>query len=224
MNPRLQQQYSNIEQQNKDKFLQNEIELDTTWGKPVWGVTLQIDLAENVRDVLCKYQGELSELEPDNLLLLPRQYQHISFNQIVFWGGQYTLGTQGTWESIKDEFVPALQNLDKTLSSFKVSFSKLIATTGGIVWCAYDQNDEMEKLRDEFLKRLPFPTETTKLNHIIHTTIARYKHKLNDTQKVFDFVISKTESVEMTVNKIILRNELIFPSIKTENLAEIELI
>jgi hypothetical protein len=224
MNTRLQKQYSGIEDQNKEKFLRNEIEIDSTWRKPIWGVILQIDLGEKIRDSLCKYQKELEKLELNNLLLLPRQYQHISFNQVVFWGGQYELGTEGTWNNVAEEFIKAFREQNRKHNSFKVEFSKLVATTGGIIWCGYDENDEMEHLRREFLKILPFPKETTKLNHIIHTTVARYKNKLIDPLKVLDFVNKNSESADMTVNKIVLRNELVFPSIKTKSLAEIELI
>jgi hypothetical protein len=224
VNTRLQKQYSGIEDQNKEKFLHNEIEIDSTWGKPIWGVTLQIDLGENVRDLLCKYQEELEKLEPNNLLLPPRQYQHISFNQVVFWGGQYELGTEETWNKVAEEFLKTFGEQDRRHDLFRVKFSKLIATAGGIIWCGYDENDQMEHLREKFLKILPFPKETTRLNHIIHTTVARYKNKFIDPKKVLDFINNKNESVEMTVDKIILRNELVFPSIKTESLAEIELI
>lgn len=224
MNTRLQKQYSGIEDQNKEKFLRNDIEIDSTWEKPIWGVTLQIDLEEKVRNSLCKYQEELEKLEPDNLLLLPRQYQHISFNQVVFWAGQYELGTEGTWNKVAEEFLKAFKEQNRKHNSFRVNFSKLVGTTGGIIWCGYDENDEMEHLREEFLKMLPFPKETTKLNHIVHTTVARYKNKLADPGKVLDFVDNNNGSAEMTVKKIILRNELVFPSIKTVSLAEIELI
>lgn len=224
MNSRLQKQYLGIEEQNKDKFLRNEIEIDSTWGKPIWGVTLQIDLGEKVRDSLCKYQKELEKLEPNNLLLLPRQYQHISFNQVVFWGGQYELGTEGTWNKVAEEFLKAFRRQNRKHNSFRVNFSKLVATTGGIIWCGYDENDDMEHLREGFFKALPFPKDTTKLNHIIHTTVARYKNKLVDPGILLDFVHENSESVDMIVDKIKLRNELVFPSIKTESLAEIELV
>lgn len=224
MNTRLQKQYSDIEDQNKEKFLRNDIEIDSTWGKPIYGITLQIDLGEKVRDLLCKYQEELEKLEPDNLLLLPRQYQHISFNQVVFWGGQYELGTERTWNKVAEEFIKAFKEQNRKHNSFRVNFSKLVATTGGIIWCGYDENDEMEHLREEFLELLPFPKETTKLNHIVHTTVARYKNKLVDPNRVLDFVNKNNDSVDMAVSKIILRNELMFPSIKTESLEKIELI
>ena len=224
MNTRLQKQYFGIEEQNKEKILHNEVEIDSTWGKLIWGVTLQIDLGEKVRDSLCKYQEELEKLEPDNLLLLPRQYQHISFNQVVFWGGQYELGTEGTWNKVSEEFLKAFKEQNRKHNSFKVEFSKLVATTGGIIWCGYDENDEMENLREEFIKILPFPKETIRKNHIIHSTVARYKNSLDNPGKVLDYIDKNNRLAEMVVNNIILRNELVFPSIKTESLAEIELI
>lgn len=223
MNQRLITAYENIEEQNKEKMLNNEIEIDITWGKDIWGVTLQIDLDEKVRDQLIKYQEELSLLEPNNLLLLPRQYQHISFNQVVFWGGEYIKGRQETWESISTDFLSKLQKLNKRYNVFEITFSKLVVTTGGIIWCGYDKEDELENLRKEFLNKLPFPNETTKLNHIIHTTVARYKNKLSNPQRVLDFVQGHKEKVTMKVEKIILRKELVFPSIKTEDIASLNL-
>ena len=223
MNTRLGNQYTSIEESNKDKFLNNQIEIDTTWGKHISGATLQIDLNDAVRDVLGNYQKELDALEPGNLLLLPRQFQHISFNQVVFWGGQYALGTKGTWESIASDFISAYKELNNNFPSFKVMFSKLIATTGAIIWCAYDENDQMENLRNTFLQKLPFPKETTRFNHIIHTTIARYKHTLNNPQHVYDFIQNKNHTVSMLVKKIILRKENIYPSIQTKNICYIKL-
>jgi hypothetical protein len=224
MNTRLQNLYSSIEKSNEADFLNNEVELDKTWGKAIWGVTLQIDLGTEVKDKLVCYQQKLDELELNNLLLLPREYQHISFNQVVFWGGEYKLGNEKTWDSISKEFIKAFKKMDKRYSAFQIKFSQLIATTGGIIWCGYDENDELEKLREEFLQRLPFPEETTKFNHIIHTTVARYKSKLNAPKTVLSMIKKQTDSVLMTVNKIILRKELVFPSIKTKEIAQIELV
>lgn len=223
MNERLQSQYLSIEEQNKTKFLGNQIEIDNTWGNPIWGVTLQIDLGEEVKDVLCKYQEELDAIEGGNLFLLPRQFQHISFNQVVFWGGQYRLGAKKTWDSISGDFLSSFQQQNNVFPSFSLAFSKLIATTGGIIWGAFDENDELERLRQIFLQRLPFPKETTRLNHIAHTTVARYKNKLNNPKRVFDYAQSRTASVPMDVKRIVLRNELVFPSLKTEDIAQIEL-
>ena len=224
MNTRLQNLYSSIEKPNKEKFLNNEVEIDQTWGNSIWGVTLQIDLGEEVKNKLASYQQELDKLEPNNLLLLPREFQHISFNQVVFWGGEYKLGTEKTWENVAIKFMEAFKKQDRKHNSLQIIFSKLIATTGGIIWCGYDENDELEKLREEFLKQLPFPKETTKLNHIVHITVARYKNKLNQPQTVSEFIEKQTESVYMTVDRIILRKELVFPSIKTEEIAQIELL
>lgn len=224
MNTRLQKLYASIETSNKKKFLKNKVKLDNTWGTSIWGMTLQIDLCEEVKDVLDSYQQALAKLESDNFLLLPRQYQHISFNQVVFWDGEYKLGKQKTWADISVEFVRSFEKQDKKLRSFQITFSKLIATTGGIIWCAYDDNDQLESLREKFLEVLPFPKETTKLNHIIHTTVARHKSKLNNPEAVLDYIDRQKDSTQMTVDKIVLRKELIFPSIKTEEISSIELI
>lgn len=223
MNQRLQSIYLSIEQANEKTFNNNELEIDTYWNQPVWGITLQIDLSDEVRDILIRYQNELHRLEPDNLLLLPREYQHISLKQVVYWNGHYSLGTEQTWNSIANEFLSKFTALDSTYDSFPVTFSKLIATTGGIIWCAFDQNDEMEKLRNDLLLKLPFPEETLKRNHFIHTTVARFKNKLNNPAAVVDYIRRQTKTSAMIINNIKLKKELIYPSIKTETLAQITL-
>lgn len=223
MNSRLQNQYTSIRSNNLQKVLHNEIELDTTWGQDIWGITLQIDLGDQVKELLTRYQSDLDKLEPGNLLLLPNQYQHISFNQVIFWGGNYEKGREETWNSIADDFLTTFQSLDKKYQSFEIEFSDLIATSGGIILCGYDENDELEKVREEFLQKLPFPPETTKLNHIIHTTVARFKNKLHNPQNVLEYINKQNEKTSMKVTKIVLRKELVFPSIKTEDIAYIEL-
>lgn len=224
MNTRLHALYTSLETSNVTKFLDNQLEIDTMWGKPIYGATLQVDLRASVQDVLCRYQQELDALEPNNLLLLPRQYQHISVNQVVFWGGKYKLGTKETWEHVADNFISSFNTLNKTLPSFEVTFSKLIATTGGIIWCAYDDHDQMEELRNTLLQTLPFPKETTRFNHIIHTTVARYKHTLTNPQRVYEYIQNKHDTVSMKVDRILLRKENMFPSIQTEALAQIGLV
>lgn len=193
------------------------------WGKPISGATIQIELSDSVRNILCGYQKELDALEPNNLLLIPREFQHISVNQVVFWGGKYQLGTKETWEQIAENFTSSFKHLHKSLPSFEVKFSKLVATTGGIIWCAYDDRDQMETLRNIFLQKLPFPKETKKFNHIIHTTVARYKRTLNSPQLIYEYVQSKNDTVSMKVERIFLRKENLFPSIQTEDIAHIEL-
>lgn len=223
MNRRLQQLYSSMVESSRDRFLTNDLDLDTQWRNPVWGIVLQIDLSDSVRDQLCCYQEELNKLESNNLLLLPRLYQHLSFNQVIFWGGEYSLGSEATWNKISADFLAKFNKLDSQYSSFIIKFSQLIITTGGIIWAAFDENDELETLRNEFLNVLPFPPETTKQNHIIHTTVARFKNKLANPQKVLTYIENQHQVSEMTINKIILRKEFVFPSIKTETIAQIEL-
>ncbi len=224
MNTRLQNQYSLLEDQNKIKFLREDILLDTTWEKSIWGITLQIELGEKVKDVIGKYHQELNMLEPGNLLFPPRETQHISFNQIIYWGGSYKSGPESTWVRIADEFLIAFRAQNKKFHAFKLDFSKLLVTANGIILCGYDQTDEMERLREALDAVLPVPKETTKRNHIIHTTVARYKNRLNNPHKILEYVDNNTESAEMTVNKLLIKKELIYPSLQTETLAEIELV
>lgn len=223
MNQRLLNLYRNIEKTNKEKFINNQIEIDTTWGKPVWGVTLQVDLSEQVRDRVCAYQKELRTLEDDNVLLLPREFQHVSVNQVIFWDDNYALGNENTWNNVSSQFIEVFSSLHKKYESFNITFSKVIATTSGIVWCATDEHDELENLRNNFFQLLPFPSETTKKNHIIHTTIARFQNKLSNPNKVWEWAEYKKDYVIMKVNNIVLRKELVFPSIKTETLHTIGL-
>lgn len=223
MNQRLQDIYEGLTFQHRQKFLDNDIEFDPMWGKPIKGITLQIDLSEKVRDAIGKLQDELAALEPESLLLTPRPIQHISFNQVIYWGGEYNLGHDQTWKGIEEDFLTRFQKLDNKFPSFTISFRKLIPMTSAVIWAAVDNHDEMQILRDTLKTELPFPNETTKENIFIHATVARYKEKLRDPQRVLQLLKKYQAPVDMEVKEIILRKEHIYPSLETTDLARIRL-
>lgn len=223
MNQRLIDIYDGFALKNHEKFLANDVEFDDMWGKPIKGVTLQIDLSEEVRDNVCKLQEKLTKLEPEALLPTLRPFQHISFNQVVYWGGNYKLGHDQAWAAIEKDFLAKFQKLDNKLSSFPISFVKLIPMTSAIIWAAVDDHDEMHTLRLAFKAKLPFPIETTKENSFIHTTVARYKTKLRDPHRIFQLLENYQTPISMEVKKIILRKENQYPSLNTTELARIRL-
>ncbi|MBI5151852.1 MAG: hypothetical protein HZA34_04830 [Candidatus Pacebacteria bacterium] len=223
MNQRLIDVYDGFTLKHHEKFLTNDIEFDAMWGKPIKGVTLQIDLSEDVRDALYNLQDELSKLEPEALLLTPRPFQHISFNQVVYWSGNYKLGHDQTWAAMKKDFLAKFQNLDNRFPSFPISFIKLIPMTSAIIWAALDEHDKIQTLREAFKAKLPFPTETTKGNTFIHTTVARYKTKLRNPLRVLQFLEAYKASTSMMVNEIILRKESQYPTMQSTELARIQL-
>lgn len=223
MNQRLNHIYDKLYTDHQEKFLMNDLEVDDMWGRSIKGVTLQIDLSEEIRNAVGKLQEELSKLEPETLLLSPRSFQHISFNQVVYWGGNYKLGHDQTWEAIEKNFLTKFQNLDNVFSAFIISFVRLIPLTSSIIWCAVDDHDELQKLRIALKEKLSFPEETTKENTFIHTTIARYKSKFRNPHRIFQFLEEYSTSVSMKVSEIILRKENQYPSLHATELARIRL-
>lgn len=221
MNQRLINLYEEFTSNHREKFLVNNIESDEMWGQPINGVTLQIDLSEEIQKAVSSLQKELSKLEPDSLLPTSRPFQHISFSQVVYWGGNYKLGHDKTWTAIEDDFLAKFQKLDNRFPSFPISFIKLIPMTSAIIWAAVDDHDEMQTLRATLKEKLPFPVETTKLNTFIHTTVARYKEKLRDPNRVLQLLEEYQIPVTMDIKKIILRKENLYPSLHTTDLARI---
>lgn len=223
MNRRLIDVYDEFASKHREKFLANDIEFDDMWGKTIKGITLQIDLSEEVRGAICKLQDELCALDPEAFLPTPRPFQHISFNQVVYWGGQYKLGLDEAWTAIEKDFLTKFHECDNRFPSFTISFIKRIPLTSAIIWCAVDEHDEMQKLRANLKIKLPFPAETTKDNTFIHTTVARYKSKLRDPHRVFQLLENYQTSISMEVKEIILRKENQYPSLHTTDLARIRL-
>ncbi len=223
MNQRLITIYEGLSAKRHEGFLTNNVEIDAMWGKPIKGVTLQIDLSVEVRDAVCNLQSELSKLEPKALLLTPRPFQHISFNQVVYWGDTYNLGHDQTWATIEEDFLTKFRECDNRFPSFPISFIKLIPMTSAIIWAALDEHDEMQILREVLKTKLPFPTETTKGNTFIHTTVARYKTKLRDPHRVYRLSVNHQVPVPMEVKEIILKKENLYPSLDTTELARIRL-
>lgn len=222
MNKRLEDIYNNLANTYRQPFLHNELIFDTMWGKPIEGITLQVDLSEETRTVLSSLQQQLLHIEP-GLFVQPRLFQHMSFNQVVYWNGEYAHGQMGTWETIRGEFLSRFLALDGIFPSFPVSFQRLIPMTSAIIWCAVDDYDEMQHLRNHFKQVLPFPKETTKENTFIHTTVARFITKLRNSSRVFSLLQQFHQSVSMPVKEIILRAENRYPSLDTTELARIRL-
>lgn len=223
MNTRLHSIYDALQSSNLDSFLRNDIELDNNWGKQIWGMLLIVVLQEEVKKSVQKFQDELERLEPENLSFPTYESLHLTINQVVHGLENEPAANQQVWDKIKDNFLPKLARLNNTFPKIGITFSNLIPTRGGIIWCATDENDEVEELRKELFEILPFPKELIKENHIIHTTVARYKNKLNDPQKVLDFIKSQTQEIPMAIEEIFLRNELVFPSKEVQDIVKIEL-
>lgn len=224
MNSRLHVQYEQIEHDNLQRFLNNEVSPDTNWGTDVFGVTMQIDLDDVVKDALAKHVKNFKNIDEQSLLFPDRSAQHVSFNQVIQWNLNTKEKNHAVWDQIRSNFVEKFLSINHKIPSFDIRFEKIIATPNGIIWCAVDDNEEMEHARDLLLANLPKPVVIPKPIHIIHTTIARYKKTLNDPSAILAYIKKETASSGMKVRKILLREELVYPTLQTHEVASIELI
>lgn len=223
MNTRLQKLYKKIAVENREKILRNDIEIDGNIGNQIQGVTLQIDLSDEVKQSVKTIQQELTTIELKSLYLTPLEFAHISFNQVVYWNGHYQLDIKKTWESISQEFIEKFTSLNKAFPYFSITFTRLVAAYGAIIFCAEDETDKLEKLRESFFKLLPFPKETPKRNHMVHTSIARYTTKFTNPEKLLQFIENADYNIPMIISEIILRNENRYPSLDTTEITRIKL-
>lgn len=184
---------------------------------------LIVVLEEEAKKSVAKFQEELEKIEPGFFAFPTYESLHLSINQVVHGLQNVPEVNQQVWDKIKDDFLPKFEELNGMFPKINITFSQVIATRGGIIWCAMDENDEVEELRKKLLEVLPIPKELIKQNHIIHTTIARYKNKLNNPQKIVNFIESQNQEVPMTIKEITLRNELVFPSKEVQDIARIDL-
>lgn len=224
MNSRLYTQYEQIEHANLQNFLNNEVSTDTNWGKNVFGVTMQIDLDENVKDEFARHINNLKKIDEQSLLFPDRSAQHISCNQVIQWNLDTNEKNQAVWNHFQNNFVQKFLAFNQKISSFFIRFEKIIATTEGIIWCAFDDNDEMEYARKLLLDGLPKSDVIPKPIHIIHTTIARYKKTLHNPSTILEYIRKETASCEMKVRRILLREEIVYPTLHTNEIASIELV
>jgi len=219
-NNRLNNIYSEIIAKNSREVLNNHVRVDTNWNKPVYGITLQIPLSENVQDCIDQLQLTLSKMEPSALFFPPAESRHISLNQVIPWNEGTSDINQQAWRSLKIEFLPKLQNLNKHFKKFPIEFNRLVITTEAIIWCADDPDDNLQALRNDMYEHLPFPSSDKSLN-IIHTTIARYKTPLQSPKKLLAFAKTQSRSIPMQIHSLHLNNERNFPSLLTHKIAAI---
>ncbi len=223
MKSRLINEYTEIEKKHKTKVLNNEITIDKAWETSVFGVSMQIDLSQEIKDRLQKHLDTLYSWEGENLWFPPKKAQHITCDPVINWVPIAENNAEKIWIELKDVFLKKFKALDYTFPAFTINFQKFIATTGGIIWCATDADDEMEKLRAHLSQSLRDVIHSNKNLHIIHTTIARYKNKLYDPARVLHYLENQTQSYSMKVNTLLLRIEKIYPSLAYDEVAQINL-
>jgi hypothetical protein len=222
MNTSLSNYYEVLAMEHRDALYNNEIIPDINWEKPIKGITIQIDLSDEVKDMIESYQRELSVIESE-LFILPRPFLHLSVNQVIYWNGIYKDGHDKIWDNISEEFIKKFILLDKLIPTFQIIWNRIISLKTATILCGVDKNDEMNNLRALLFSKLPFPKETTHKNSIIHTTIVRYKQSFRNPEKFMHYIDLCRPNICMQPKALILRKENIYPSIDTTEVARIEL-
>ena len=223
MNTRLQQEYETMVQANRDDVLQNNITVETRWGKEILFFSLQAKLTDEVTHQLQLIQKELQAIEPDALFISEPGTLHISVQHLI---PLHTYSNQESielWDQIKDDCVNALNTI--SLPALDITFTKPIPMNAAIIMVAEDKNDAMLQLRTSILEKLPLP-DTLKDQYIIpiiHTTLARYKTQLTHGEKIVNYCESYDSPIPMHIDTLYLFHEKTFPLIDPELLKEVPL-
>ena len=207
------------------KYFYKKVSLDRYWNTNTFGIALQVEVNSHIKKIITQIQNELNKIEPDSLFF-PNVGNHISINQVVSWNGKYHLGKEKTWEEINknSDFVNKFNSLNLKFSPIPINFVKVILTPGAVILFADDLEDRVQEFRKVLDEELPFPAETKKSNCIIHSTIARYRSQLQNPDKILEYTLNQYYNIDMIIDEVKLKEEVVFPSLKTKDLASIHLV
>lgn len=210
----------------KERFFsevsQNQIQVDKEWNNNCLGYNIQFVLPTDVCDQLKIVQQKILETEPNSLYCCPEDSLHIAISWILATRNNYQKPKDEWWKIIGKDCKSGLDKISTESSKFVVNFTNIVATNTAIIALAYD-NGEMAKLRQKINTLLPIPIETENKAEIIHSTLFRYAKPLNNPQLLLKVIDGMQLNIPVVIDSLVIRKELIYPSLKSEPLCSVKL-
>ncbi len=194
---------------------ENHIIVDNLLGKNCLGYNIQYVFSKDQLSIFDHLQQQISKPEFPNLYQLPEQSLHISIAWILATRTDYGRQKDLIWQEIKDKCCFELDTISKTFQKFVVTFQDIIATDSAIILVAQDHG-EMSELRTKISTQLPIPQMTNNKAEIIHATLFKYTSPLNDPKSFLEHISNIHVDLPVTINSMLIRKELVYPSIKSE--------
>ena len=183
----LQEHYNNILLKNKDKLNQGGVKddlLSNVLNDKRMSMVLLIRINPDINIKIQNTIKNLKEIEPDSMYYYPSSDFHITVIDIL----KGELG-RNIPENI-NEYINCIKECTKQIKPFEIEFDGLTASDNAILVKGFYDN-ELQKFREllrENLGKNNLKLEERYKTISSHITIARIKSKLNNAEKLIEFV------------------------------------
>ena len=198
-----------------EKVAKNEIIIDSLWYKECSAINIQYFFDQKEQLFFQSLQSNILKKSGEPLLICPPNSLHISISFVLNVKETFQNSKDQIWENIKDECLEELDFVAQTQAVIKVVFEKLIATDSAVIAIAPDI-EAIQELRRKINKVEPIRKWGKNYSNIVHTTLFRYKEKLNNPVRFQHILDEYRVNCHVTIPQFDLVKELRYPSIETE--------
>ncbi|MGO4894544.1 2'-5' RNA ligase family protein [Flavobacterium sp. W21_SRS_FM6] len=194
-NKEITQIYRNMWQGASPLLARNEILIDPYLSGRTdtrRGITLLIRITSPVSESIQKFLAEVSQVEPGQYAY-PSSDLHVTVMSVLSCIEDYTLAGEN-----EAAYIDLIRPIVANTPPFSIEFSGLTLSESGIVLCGYPSNNSLNQLRDQLRQHitksaLPHSMDARYPLITAHSTVLRFKQRLQDPDKLLVFLAKNRE-------------------------------
>lgn len=198
---------------------QNQVEADPLCLQPCLAYNLQIAVAPEPAQRLWEVVSDIIESELALLACPPTTY-HLSVLNLLPVRDPDVAAKQRAWETSGARWNELAEVEIRRHSPYEIRLTSLVATRSALIAAAVDSPPTVE-LRRSLTNSLGL--ELGPVPELTHVTLARYRGALSEPDQLLDQVERAQFDVPITVDRLRLVRERVYPSVGIDLIAELPL-
>ncbi len=198
---------------------QNSVEADPLWLQPCLAYNLQIAVGPEPTQRLWKVVSDIAESELALLVCPPRTY-HLTVLNLLPVRDPDLGAKQRAWEASGALWQRLAEVEIRQHPQYEIRLTSLVATRSALIAAAVDSSPTVE-LRRSLMDSLGL--DLGPVPELTHVTLARYRGALSAPHLFLDQVERARVDVPITVDRLRLVRERMYPSVGIDMIAELPL-
>lgn len=209
-----------VQRRHAAAVLANQLLLAQRWGQPCRAYNVCVRPGSTGAAALAAIQASAQRLEP-SLLRVPEPALHANLAWLLPVHEEYDRPKDELWQQHGPQWIATLADVAGRISSFHLSFRRLVATNSAVIIVA-DEPNRLSALRRELIPLLDIPGSASAGN-LAHMTLFRYARPLRDPASLLRWLAATEFHLDIDVSELLVIRERIFPSLDYETLHRIAL-
>ena len=210
-----------LRQKHQPAVLANLVNNATLWGRPCHAFNVHIEPSAAARRGLADIQDALLAVEP-TLRRCPGPTLHISVAWLLAVHVEYAESKASIWDRHGERWTEDLTSIARRHKPFDLRYRWPAVTDTAVVAIAAPI-EPVRRLREDIDAHLDLPQQTNNAVDLVHTTLFRFRSTLSNPAGLIHAADDMNFEVPTTVRRLIISEELSFPSLATATQAKIPL-